>query len=56
MTLLFRVRIDEEIHEVRVELPAGFETNQTDIEKFVLLTAWLEHSGRLPRGVTNALD
>jgi hypothetical protein len=56
MTLLFRVKINDEVHEVRVDLPAGSDTSRPGLEEFVLTTAWLEHLGRLPRGVTNALD
>jgi hypothetical protein len=57
MTLLFRVKIGDEIHHVRVEVPPDLpETGDEQLEEFVLTTAFLEHYGRLPRGVPNALD
>jgi len=56
MTLLFRVTIEKIVHEVRVDVPPGRrEDNWPEIEEFVLRTAWLEHLGRLPAGVINAL-
>jgi hypothetical protein len=57
MTVVYRVRIDEETHHVRVEVPPG--QTQKDLENlmsFALATAYLEHSGYLPRGVINAVD
>ena len=57
MTLLFRVKIEDEIHHVRVEVPPDPpEKDWPSLEEFALTTAWLEHYGRLPRGVTNAQD
>jgi hypothetical protein len=57
MTLLFRVKIEDEIHHVRVEVPPDQTGNgEAQIEEFALTTAFLEHYGRLPRGVPNALD
>jgi hypothetical protein len=55
MTLFFRVTIENIVHEVRVDMPPGRpEDDWPEIEEFVLRTAWLEHLGRLPTGVTNA--
>ena len=57
MTLFFRIRINDEIHEVRVEVPQ--ERSEQDLEalrEFVLTTAYLEHFGHLPRGVVNSHD
>jgi hypothetical protein len=57
MTLLFHVKIGDEIHHVRVEVPPDRpETGDEQLEEFVITTAFLEHYGRLPRGVPNALD
>jgi hypothetical protein len=56
MTLFFRVTIENVVHEVRIDVPAGPpEEIRPDIEEFALRTAWLEHFGRLPTGVTNAV-
>ena len=57
MTLFFRVTIENVVHQVRVDVPGGKTEDKTwpEIEEFALRTAWLEHFGRLPRGVTNAL-
>ena len=56
MTLHFRVTIEQVVHEVRVDVPPGRPVEGwTEIEEFVLRTAWLEHLGRLPSGVVNAL-
>ena len=42
---------------VKVEVTAErTESDWSHLEEFALTTAWLEHYGRLPRGVTNALD
>jgi len=57
MTLLFSVTIDEEVHQVRVEAPR--DRSQADIEglqEFVITTAYLEHYGRIPKGVVNTFD
>lgn len=57
MTLLFRIRIEDEIHEVRVEVPPDrSRRNLEELQEFVLTTAYLEHVGRLPRGVVNTFD
>lgn len=57
MTLLFRVKIEDEIHQVRVEVPPDQPgPEDAALEEFVLTTAYLEHYGRLPRGVPNAFD
>jgi hypothetical protein len=57
VTLLFRIRIDGEVHEVRVEVPPGrARENLEELKEFVLTTAYLEHHGLLPRGVVNILD
>ena len=55
MTLFFRVTIEKVVHEVRVDVPAGSPGDKAwpEIEEFALRTAWLEHFGRLPMGVTN---
>ena len=57
MTLQFRVKIGDEVHHVKVEVPPEMpDTAEANLEEFVLTTAFLEHYGRLPRGVLNALD
>jgi hypothetical protein len=56
MTLFFRVTIENVVHEVRVDVPAGRPPESwPEVEEFAVRTAWLEHFGRLPTGVTNAL-
>lgn len=56
MTLLFRVQIEDEMHEVRIEVAGSPAADQwAGIEEFALKTAWLEHSRLLPKGVLNAL-
>ena len=57
MTLLFRVTIEEEVHQVRVEVPRGRSQDEIEgLQQFVVTTAYLEHYGRLPKGVVNTLD
>lgn len=57
MTLLFQVQIENEIHQVRVEVPHGRSEDDLDgLQGFVLTTAWLEHCHRLPKGVINTFD
>jgi hypothetical protein len=57
MTLLFRVQIEDEVHHVRVEMSSDQPAPEdAALEEFVLTTAYLEHYGRLPRGVTNTFD
>jgi hypothetical protein len=57
MTLLFRVQIEDEVHQVRVEVSPDQPAPEDEaLEEFVLTTAYLEHYGRLPRGVPNAFD
>jgi hypothetical protein len=56
MTLLFRVVIGDEMHEVRIEVAGSPAPDQwPGIEEFAFRTAWLEHSRLLPKGVLNAL-
>jgi hypothetical protein len=57
MTLTFRVTIDSEVHHVKVELPGGRSAEEIEeLQEFVITTAYLEHYGRLPKGVINSLD
>jgi len=57
MTVLFRIRIESEIHEVRVEVPPDrTQGDLADLQEFVITTAYLEHYGRLPKGVVNTFD
>jgi len=57
MTLLFRVKIEDEIHHVKVEIPAGRSQEEIDeLQGYVIATAYLEHYGRLPKGVVNTFD
>ena len=57
MTVIYRIRIDEETHHVKVEVPPGQTLKDLEsLQGFVLATAYLEHSGYLPRGVINAID
>lgn len=57
MTLWFRIKIDEEVHEVRVEVPPDQTGGDSEaLREFVMTTAYLEHYGRLPKGVVNSLD
>lgn len=56
MTILFRVRIEDELHEVRIEVAGDPAPDQwAGLEDFAVKTAWLEHRRLLPRGVLNAL-
>jgi len=56
MTLLFRVQIEDELHEVRIEVAGSPWGEQwAGLEEFALKTAWLEHRRLLPKGVLNAL-
>ena len=58
MTAEYDVRIDGETHRVRVAVPQ--RSGETDerllrsARNFAISTAYLEHFGYLPRGVTNA--
>jgi hypothetical protein len=57
MTLMFQVQIEDELHQVRVEVPRGrSEEDLEGLQGFVLTTAWLEHLHRLPKGVINTFD
>jgi hypothetical protein len=58
MTLLYRFSIDDEVHEVRLEVPDGPPpaVQARAFEEAARATAWLEHVGRLPRGVLKATD
>ncbi len=56
MTLIYRIRIESETHRVRLEVPEdqSGETREA-LREFAISTAYLEHFGYLPRGVTNAV-
>src|SRR5262249_45599628 len=57
MTLLYRIVIEDEVHQVRIEAPRGEPgEDRTPLERLALTAAWLEHRGLLPRGVTNSFD
>ena len=57
MRVLFRIRIAGEVHEVRVEVPQGQSPeNLESLKESVVTMAWLEHFGRLPKGVINSFD
>ena len=57
MTLLYRFTIDDEVHEIRLEVPDGRPAEQARaFEESARATAWLEHVGRLPRNVPKATD
>jgi hypothetical protein len=57
VTLWFRIKIDEEVHEVRVEVPPDQSGCDSEaLREFVMTTAYLEHYGRLPKGVVNSFD
>ncbi len=56
MTMVFRIRIEDETHRVRLEVPEGqSEDAREALREFAISTALLEHSGYLPRGVINSL-
>ena len=57
MTVLFRVRIEEEMHRVHINVPDGLEPDLLrDLEAFAVHTAQLEHSGYIPRGAVSTVD
>jgi hypothetical protein len=57
MTLLYRFEIGDQVHEVRLDVPDGPPEEQARaFEESARATAWLEHVGRLPRGVPKATD
>ena len=56
MTLRFEISIGDEVHTVRLEVPDGPPEEQARaFEECARTTAWLEHVGRLPRGVPKAI-
>jgi hypothetical protein len=57
MTVLFRVKIENELHRVSINLPDDQDPNMLpDLEAFAVRTAQLEHSGYIPRGAVSAVD
>lgn len=57
MTLLYRFEFGDEVHEVRMDVPDGPpEVQARAFAEAARATAWLEHVGRLPRGVPKATD
>ena len=57
MTVLFRVRIDGEMHSVHINVPDGQDPNLLpDLEPFAVRTAQLEHAGYIPRGAVSIVD
>ena len=56
LTLEFDVRIGGVMHRIRVALPSGDEAfDRSSVERFVMITAYMEHFGFLPQGVVNAV-
>jgi len=56
MTVIFRIRIEDETHRVRLEVPEGqSEDAREALREFAISTAFLEHFGYLPRGVINSV-
>ncbi len=56
MTMEYDVRIAEQTHRIRIEVPAWCESRHLEeVREFAISTALLEHCGYLPRGVVNAL-
>ena len=57
MTIECRVTIQGIIHRIRIALPDGQDPKAVpELREFAVTTAYLEHSGYLPKGVVNALD
>ena len=57
MTVLFRVRIDGEMHSIHIDVPDGQDPDLLrDLEPFAIRTAQLEHAGYIPRGAVSAVD
>ena len=56
MLIAFRVVIQNEVHVVRIWVPASLTAEeQVELEEFALSTAVLERSGYLPRNVASAV-
>ena len=56
MLIAFRVVIQNEVHVVRIWVPASLTAEeQVELEEFALSTAVLERSGYLPRNVASAI-
>ena len=56
MTVVFRIRIEDETHRVRVEAPEGHSEDAREaLRELAVSTAFLEHFGYLPRGVINSV-
>lgn len=56
MMIAFRVTIQNEVHVVRVWVPASLTAEeQGEVEEFAVSTAFLERSGYLPRNVASAV-
>jgi hypothetical protein len=57
MTIWFRVKIDDEVHQVKVEIQPGQSPDEiAALRESVISTAYLEHYGRVPKGVINSFD
>ncbi len=57
MTVLFRVRIDGEMHSVHINVPDGQDPDLLpELEPFAVRTAQLEHAGYIPRGAVSIVD
>lgn len=56
MMIAFRVTIQNEIHVVRIWVPATLTLEEKgELEEFAVSTALLERSGYLPRNVASAV-
>ena len=57
MTIWFRVKIEDEVHQVKVEVQPGQSPDEiAALRESVISTAYLEHYGRVPKGVINSFD
>ncbi len=57
MTVLFRVRIAEEMHRIHIDVPDDQDPDLLrDLEAFAVRTAQLEHAGYIPKGAVSAVD
>ncbi len=56
MMIAYRVVIQDEVHVVRIWVPASLTAEQQgEVEEFALSTAILERCGYLPRNVASAV-
>jgi len=56
MDLEFTIRIKDQIHRIRIEVPACCQERELqETRQFAIMTALLEHAGYLPAGTIHAV-